>query len=220
MAKRTTVSKAIEESEEPVQQEEETVDVHSSASESDSESKFEEEEDDIEGLLSADEAEGSGLTHKVKKLDVSKQKKTGKKSGANADSIDYSNIIYVSRLPQGFHEKELSKYFSQFGDLKEVKLARNKKNGNSRHYGFIEFANKDDARIAQETMNNYLLMGHLLQVRLLPEGSKIEKLYKYKKRAFQETPIKRSADQLKEGAKIKHDERMEQLHKAGIQFEW
>lgn len=218
MAKRTTVSKAIEE--EPVQQQEETVDVHSSASESDSESKFEEEEDDIEGLLSADEAEGSGLTHNVKKLDGSKKKKTGKKSEGNADSIDYSNIIYVSRLPQGFHEKELSKYFSQFGDLKEVKLARNKKNGNSRHYGFIEFANKDDARIAQETMNNYLLMGHLLQVRLLPEGSKIEKLYKYKKRAFQETPIKRSADQLKEGAKIKHDERMKQLHKAGIQFEW
>ena len=27
-------------------------------------------------------------------------------------SSDYSSIIYVSRLPNGFHEKKLSKYFN------------------------------------------------------------------------------------------------------------
>lgn len=173
-------------------------------------------DEEIEGLSSADEGDNEP-THKIKKLDPKKkiQQKTNDK-----DSSEYSGIINVSRLPHGFHERELSKYFSQFGDLKEVRLARNKKSGNSRHYGFVEFANKDDAKIAQETMNNYLLMGHLLQVRLLPKGSKIEKLYRYKKRAFQETSIKKSADELKERAKAKHDERMQQLEKAGIQFSW
>lgn len=173
------------------------------------------DDDDIEGLSSAEDE--NELTHKIKKLDP---KKKTQKTSKDDSSTEYSSIIYVSRLPHGFHEKELSKYFSQFGDLKEVRLARNKKSGNSRHYGFVEFANKDDAKVAQETMNNYLIMGHLLQVRLLPKGSKIEKLYKYRKRAFQHTSVKKSADQLKEKAKTKHDDRMRQLEKAGIQFTW
>lgn len=206
-------------SKEPKQDVEETTEVIenelttvSSSSSDDSEA----ESDDIEGLSSADEDENES-THKIKKLDP--KKKTQKKTDRQ-DSTEYSSIIYVSRLPHGFHERELSKYFSQFGDLKEVKLARNRKSGNSRHYGFVEFANKDDAKIAQETMNNYLIMGHLLQVRLLPKGSKIEKLYKYKKRAFRESSVKKSADELKDRAKAKHDDRMQKLEKAGIQFTW
>ncbi|QLL32808.1 hypothetical protein HG536_0D03300 [Torulaspora globosa] len=198
--------------------EKELTSVAASQSDESDESAADSDDDDIEGLSSGDEDE-NGSTHKIKKLDL---KKKNQKSSSNKDSssTEYSAIIYVSRLPHGFHEKELSKYFSQFGDLKEVRLARNKKSGNSRHYGFVEFANKDDARVAQETMNNYLIMGHLLQVRLLPKGSKIEKLYKYRKRAFQHTAVKKSADQLKEKAKAKHDERMRQLDKAGIQFTW
>lgn len=210
---RTAVVKPAENVEEVVETvEDDVVDVASSQSgESD-------DDEDIEGLSSAGEEE-SAPTHKIKKLDPRKLKQK-ESSTADKKGSELSGIIYVSRLPHGFHERELSKYFSQFGDLKEVRLARNKKNGNSRHYGFVEFANKDDAKVAQETMNNYLIMGHLLQVRVLPKGAKIEKLYKYKKRAFQETPVKKTADQLKEKAKAKHDERMQQLQKAGIEFSW
>ncbi|QLQ79686.1 hypothetical protein HG537_0C03340 [Torulaspora globosa] len=208
------VSKKV--SKKPVQEPQETTqndekELTTVVSQSDESDESDLADSDIEGL-SSEETEPK---HKIKKLDT--KKKSAKPSNT---STEYSSIIYVSRLPHGFHEKELSKYFSQFGDLKEVRLARNRKTGNSRHYGFIEFANKDDAKIAQETMNNYLIMGHLLQVRLLPKGSKIEKLYKYRKRVFQDTTVKKSAEQLKEKAKTKHDERMKQLDKAGIQFTW
>ncbi|CCH60358.1 hypothetical protein TBLA_0C05600 [Henningerozyma blattae CBS 6284] len=189
---------------------EDNLSVHSSGSES---------EDEIEGLSSADEAEDGSTsklsTHQIKKLN---KKKESKKK--DSDNDQYSNIIYVSRLPQGFHERELNKYFSQFGDLIESRLARNKKSGNSRHYGFVEFVNKEDAKIAQETMNNYLLMGHLLQVRLLAKGSKIEKLYRYKKRVFAETPVKKSSKELKEKAKANHEKRVNKLTEAGITFKW
>lgn len=174
----------------------------------------EESESEIEGM----EANESGK-HQIKKLENKKQKDSSNKNKDAKDAI--SGIIYVGRLPRGFHEKELSKYFSQFGDLKEVRLARNKKTGNSRHYGFVQFVNPDDSRVAHDTMNNYLLMGHLLQVRLLPKGSKIEKLYKYKQRAFSAPPKpKKSAKELKELSSQKHEERMEKLKKAGINFEY
>lgn len=209
-----TQPKKVAEVENAPAQEEESLVLHTSGSESESESE------DIEGLSSADEGksqEGSeSSTHKIKKL-TPKQQKNQKDKKANDE---YSSIIYVSRLPHGFQERELSKYFSQFGDLKEVRLARNKKSGNSRHYGFVEFANKDDAKVAQESMNNYLLMGHLLKVNVLPKGAKIEKLFRYKKRAFIEVPVKKSAEQLKENAKIKHNERLSKLADAGIDFKW
>lgn len=211
-SKKSSTKKVVEEVPKKV---EENLEV---ASSSDDDS-FEQEESadelasDIEGLS---EDEGEKSTHNIKKLKAKKQDASNKK----VDNDQYSSIIYVSRLPQGFHEKELSKYFSQFGDLKEVRLARNKKSGNSRHYGFIEFVNKDDAKVAQETMNNYLLMGHLLQVRLMGKGTKIEKLFKYRKRAFIETPVKKTAKELIKTAAAKQEERMAKLADAGMDFKW
>ena len=188
----------------------------------DSTSSSSSEDEMMEGLSDLEE-DVNGKQHSIKKLDSSKKKH--KTEGTNSNDkgknmSEYSSIIYVSRLPNGFHEKELSKYFSQFGDLKEVRLARNKKTGNSRHYGFIEFANKDDAKIAQETMNNYLLMGHLLQVRLMAKGSKIEKLYKYKKRSFNENRIKKSKKEIEDASEVRHKGRMDKLKEAGIDFKW
>lgn len=201
--------------------------VEENDNESFSSSSLSSEDEIIEGLSDLDE-EGDAQQHTIKKLDPSKKKKKNKDEAQENNSNgkdkkntkEYSSIIYVSRLPNGFYEKELSKYFSQFGDLKEVRLARNKKTGNSRHYGFIEFANKDDAKIAQETMNNYLLMGHLLQVRLMEKGSKIEKLYKYKKRSFNENKYKKSKKKIEEASDIRHKERMDKLKKSGIDFKW
>ncbi|CAI1681895.1 hypothetical protein SEUBUCD646_0N02100 [Saccharomyces eubayanus] len=205
----------ITKEEKPVQKKEEELQLESSSTSSDEEDKI--DEDKIEGLaVSDDEQDG---THKIKKLNP--KKKVDQKISKDKKKLDeYSAIIYVSRLPHGFHEKELSKYFAQFGDLREVRLARNKKSGNSRHYGFLEFVNKEDALVAQESMNNYLLMGHLLQVRLLPNGAKIEKLYKYKKRVLVEKGVTKPVKQLKENMKQKHEERINKLAKSGIEFKW
>ncbi|CAL9733288.1 ribosome biogenesis protein 15 [Monosporozyma servazzii] len=179
-------------------------------------------EDEMEGLSDLEDDSSKKEQHTIKKLDPKKKKQQQKveQDSKKTKNAEYSPIIYVSRLPHGFHEKELSKYFSQFGDLKEVRLARNKKTGNSRHYGFIEFANKDDAKIAQETMNNYLLMGHLLQVRLMGKGAKIEKLFKYRKRVVNEAELKKNAKEIEAAGAIRHKERMTKLKDAGIDFKW
>ncbi|KAL6944337.1 nucleolar protein [Hanseniaspora osmophila] len=165
------------------------------------------------------------LNHKNKSSSTSKkQESSGKKTKKAKQDDDLSSIIYISRLPKGFHEKELSKYFSQFGDLKQVKLARNKKTGNSRHYGFVEFVSKYDAQVAQETMNNYLLMGHLLKVEILRNSedneAQISKLKKYKRMIYKEDPIKKTANALKEQSNKKHSERLSSLKEQGIDFEF
>ncbi|CEP63891.1 rRNA-binding ribosome biosynthesis protein NOP15 LALA0_S09e04808g [Lachancea lanzarotensis] len=221
MAKSTR--RQVEKIAEPIEKPEEQLELENSSS----------SESELEGLSEAEDANSSEENgdlaledetkntneHTVKKL-VQSSKKDQKKLKGSQKTENLSGIIYVSRLPKGFHERELSRYFAQFGDLREVRLARNKKTGNSRHYGFVEFVNKEDAVVAQETMHNYLLMGHLLQVVALPKGKKIEKLYRYKQRALQQTPVKKTGAELKQRAQDRHTEREQKLKAKGIEFQW
>jgi len=80
---------------------------------------------------------------------------------------DQRGVLYLARIPHGFYEDQLKSYFSQFGEVTRLRLSRNKKSGRSKHYAFLEFDSLAVAKIVAETMDNYLLMGHILKCRLI-----------------------------------------------------
>ncbi|EEQ38735.1 putative ribosome biogenesis protein [Clavispora lusitaniae] len=128
-----------------------------------------------EELSSDDEIEMEGLEHTTTNVKASKKGHTVNLTKAEADAPSKSSkkrgVIYIGRLPKSFQEYELKKYFSQFGDILKVRVSRNKKTGASRHYGFIEFKDYEVAKVAADTMNNYLLVGHLLKVHVIENPS-------------------------------------------------
>jgi nucleolar protein 15 len=69
-------------------------------------------------------------------------------------------------------------YFSQFGDITRLRLSRNRVTGSSKHYAFIEFASATVAKIAAETMNNYLMYGHILKCKYIPQEQQHPELWK------------------------------------------
>ncbi|KAI5356369.1 hypothetical protein L3X38_009264 [Prunus dulcis] len=91
---------------------------------------------------------------------------------------DVAKVLYIGRIPHGFYEKEMEGFFGQFGVIKRLRIARNKKTGKSKHFGFIEFEDPGVAKVVAETMHNYLLFEHLLQVRLIPPQQVHPKLWK------------------------------------------
>ncbi|KAK8476594.1 hypothetical protein V6N11_068429 [Hibiscus sabdariffa] len=96
-----------------------------------------------------------------------------------------ATVLYIGRIPHGFYEKEMEAYFKQFGAIKRLRIARNKKTGKSKHFGFIEFENPQVAEVVADCMHNYLLFEHLLQVHIIPPEHVHPKLwrgfnYKYK----------------------------------------
>lgn len=119
-----------------------------------SESDFE-----VEGLAEPQES-GKRTGHTV---NLSREGKAAAVKGGRD-----SGVIYIGRLPDQFQEYEMKKYFAQFGTITKLRLSRNK-NGRSRHYGFIEFKDKTVAQVAADTMNNYLLFGHLLKVQVVEQ---------------------------------------------------
>lgn len=108
-------------------------------------------------------------------LTSSEKKKLKKQRKSNVKrSKTEHGFMYIGHIPHGFYEEEMKAYFSQFGRVVKIRLARSIQTGNHKGYGFIEFDNIEVARIAAETMNNYLMFNRILKCHLIPK----EKLHK------------------------------------------
>ncbi len=115
-------------------------------------------------------------------------------------------VVYIGHLPHGFYEEELKSYFSQYGQVLAVKVARSKKTAKSKGYAFVQFKYPEVATIVAETMNGYMLMGKILDSRVLSPSQKnpfsfaTSKQYKFinwKRIFMQQTNRKKTPEEIK-----------------------
>lgn len=92
---------------------------------------------------------------------------------ANRTSLSTQNaVIYLGHLPYGFQEDQLKAYFSQYGEVLAVKLARSKATARSKGYAFVQFRYPEVAEIVSDNMNGYLLLGKVIVSNVLPATQK------------------------------------------------
>ncbi|SPO03485.1 uncharacterized protein DNG_06168 [Cephalotrichum gorgonifer] len=121
--------------------------------------------------------------------DVGKIPKTvSKKAKKDVPYEGKPGVVYVGRVPHGFYEHEMRQYFSQFGDITQLRLSRNKRTGASKHFAFIQFAEETTAAIVAKTMDNYLLFGHILKCKVVPPERVHKDLWKGANRRFKQVP--------------------------------
>ncbi|CAD6574023.1 MAG: hypothetical protein TREMPRED_000991 [Tremellales sp. Tagirdzhanova-0007] len=141
--------------------------------------------------------------------------------------------LYLGRIPHGFYEEEMREYFGQFGEVTRLRLARNRKTGASKHYAYIEMSSRTVADIVADTMNNYLLKGHLLQCRVIPADEVHPQLWVGANKTFHKVPRARlekmhherlrtdeervAADK---GLLEKQEERRRKIRESGIDYEF
>jgi len=112
---------------------------------------------------------------------------------AKRKPVSETGVVYLSRIPHGFYEDEMRAYFSQFGEISRLRLSRNKRTGRSKHYGFIEFVSAPVAQIVAETMDNYLLMGHIMNCKIIPKDEVHPELWVGANRRWRVVPTYRLA---------------------------
>merc|ERR1712176_1272708 len=119
-------------------------------------------------LLALNKGDQKSYAKKVKRLS---------KGGLKHEKAE-PGVVYVGHLPTQTSEPILRKYFEQFGNITRLRLSRSKKSGRSKGYGFIEFENAKDARIAVKTMDKYLFHERILTCKILEKEKIHENLWK------------------------------------------
>lgn len=99
-----------------------------------------------------------------------------------------SNVIYIGHIPHGFYEKQMQAFFSQFGQVSQLRLSRNKKTGKSKHYGFVQFMSSEVAEIVADAMNGYHFFGQKLDVKVLQKADVHPEIFKGANRTFKRIP--------------------------------
>ena len=72
--------------------------------------------------------------------------------------------IYVGGLPYSATESELTDLFSAHGTVESVNVITDKFTGQSRGFGFVEMATKEEAQAAIAALNSTVLGGRTLTV--------------------------------------------------------
>ncbi|TGJ85370.1 hypothetical protein E0Z10_g3408 [Xylaria hypoxylon] len=150
---------------------------------------------------------------------------------SDSDSSE-PGVVYIGRIPKGFYEHQMREYFSQFGQVNMIRMSRNKATGQSKHFAFIEFAELGVAEIVAKTMDNYLLAGHILKVKIVPKSQIHEKLWVGANKRFKKIPwnkmagnrLKRPHSESAWTEKIskeeaKRNERAKKLSELGYEFD-
>ncbi|KGO68548.1 Nucleotide-binding, alpha-beta plait [Penicillium italicum] len=170
----------------------------SPADESDAEN---EGDDQTEALIkgfesSGDEDESDGEGYKEgepipKVPDTKKAERKLAKQLRKDGPPEEPGTVYIGRIPHGFYEHQMKAYFSQFGEITKLRLSRNRLTGRSKHYAFIEFSSTTVAKIVADTMDNYLMYGHIVKCKFVPKEQLHPEIWKGANRRFKVTPWNR-----------------------------
>lgn len=72
--------------------------------------------------------------------------------------------LFVGGLSWGTKEDDLQVAFAKFGEITHVKVITDRETGRSRGFGFVSFANNDDAMTAITQMDGTELDGRTIKV--------------------------------------------------------
>lgn len=99
-----------------------------------------------------------------------------------------AGVIYIGHLPKGFNEPELKKFFSQFGEISKLRVARSKDSARSKGYAFLQYAEGDVAKVAAKAMDKYLMFGRQLAVHTVDEEDVHAETFKHANREWKFVP--------------------------------
>jgi RNA recognition motif-containing protein len=74
------------------------------------------------------------------------------------------NKIYVGNLPFSVDNDKLKEMFSEFGDITEATVISDRFSGRSKGFGFVTFANDEDAKKAIDGMSEKEIEGRKIKV--------------------------------------------------------
>ena len=74
------------------------------------------------------------------------------------------NKLFVGSLPWAVDDAQLGELFAQHGEVTSARVVTDRDSGRSRGFGFVEFANDEQAKAAVEAMDGATVEGRTIAV--------------------------------------------------------
>ncbi|KAF0980888.1 hypothetical protein FDP41_012676 [Naegleria fowleri] len=130
----------------------------------------------------------AAIFENLKQSRLSSSSDSNKQSSSNSnDIVDFSNTnrtFVIKRLPHGFYEEEITKFFSQVGTVLNVRIPRSKKTGQPLFKAYVQMEDPEIAQMIVETFDYYLLNDRVIRVSMLDGDNPVarqKQIFKFKK---------------------------------------
>jgi RNA recognition motif-containing protein len=90
--------------------------------------------------------------------------------------------IYIGNLSQNITEDNIRVLFSEFGNVENVKVIKDRFSGRIKGYGFIEMPNNSEADQAIKALNGSNVGGSIIKVNPADSGGKRKKKRPFRRR--------------------------------------
>jgi len=104
-----------------------------------------------------------GGVKKTKKAPVAKNTRESRPALSSRPQQPMRNL-FVGNLTEDITEQDLRETFEVFGEVKEVRIIKNRDTGEKKQYGFVHMTTTEDAATAIEHLNGRDLKGSTLVV--------------------------------------------------------
>jgi len=154
-------------------------------------------------------------------------------SNPSSSGTNIRGVLYLGHIPHGFFEKEMRSFFSQFGRVTRLRISRSRRTGASKGYGYLEFQHEEVAKVAADTMNNYLMYRQILKCEFMPAEKVHPDTFKHSERAFRAPTAQQKSRQRHNKAKTaeavekkakkrnsKLERKMAALKEMGVDYEF
>jgi CUG-BP- and ETR3-like factor len=94
-------------------------------------------------------------------------------AGRNSDTVKgpAGCNLFIYNLPLAFSDTDLAALFANFGNVLSSHIQRDKSTGASKGFGFVSFDNQQSANAAIASLDNFVLSGRKISVRLKKENT-------------------------------------------------
>ncbi|RHZ88076.1 hypothetical protein Glove_26g210 [Diversispora epigaea] len=104
------------------------------------------------------------VTKEIQRINEQELNRNIQLSGSWHDQYSDSPYIFVGNIPFDLTEGDIISVFSQYGEILDVQLVRDKKTGTSKGFGFLKYEDQRSTILAVDNLNNTNLLGRTIRV--------------------------------------------------------
>ncbi|KAK8549371.1 hypothetical protein V6N13_055843 [Hibiscus sabdariffa] len=112
--------------------------------------------------------------------------------------------LFVDNLPKALHWKGLWQVFGRYGEVVDAFIARKVSRG-GRRFGFVRFANREDAVVASKRLNGFFLYGFRIFTAFAKFNGRLSYWRKVRRRLPQENEENNEMSKTKQKEKLQAD---------------